>query len=267
MTDEQYETGHFRLVYHRWETFGRFEAPFKLREEVFDDLLNNPSQIVRFSDYYCPAVLWNKKEPTGKDSLGEYSYGRLGGEFTWKRDNVEERIRIHFGHAQFKTEEEYDELCEKMQKKFQGRKKRGEWYPRYYFNPKFHEEIHGIIRGDDSEFEYAYYDDLHANFPYIRVVPRGDILVERPIDGGELGAGFSGAIGVAEYFRPLITPDGCHFLGKILYAKVTMTERSLNDELAGTGINVVATIGDTVRGTGPNDKRRCVKIEPLEKKL
>ncbi len=45
-----------------------------------------------------------------------------------------------------------------------------------------------------------------------------------------------------------------------------MTERSLNDEFAGTGVIVVATIGDTVRGTGPNDKRRCLRIEPLEKK-
>ncbi|MBU0459172.1 MAG: hypothetical protein KJ771_00020 [Nanoarchaeota archaeon] len=267
MTDEQNETEPFRLVYHRRETFGRFEAPFKLREEVFDDLLNNPNQIVRFTDYYCPAVLWNKREPTGRDSLGEVSYSRLCGEPTWKRDHVEGRVRIHFGRAQFKTEEEYDTLCEKMQKKFQGRKNRGGWYPCYYFNQKFHENIHGIIRGDDSEFEYAYYDDFRADFQYIRVVPRGDILVERPLNGGELGAEFSGAIGVAEYFRPLITSEGCHFLGKILNAKVTMTKRSLNDELAGTGISVIATLGDTVRGTGPDTKRRCLKIEPLEKKL
>ncbi len=267
MADKQNETGQFRLVYHRRETFGRYEAPFKLREEVFNDLLKNPNQIVRFSDYYCPAVLWNRKEPRGKDSLGEYSYGRLCGEPTLKRDDVEGRIRVHFGRARFGTEDEYDDLCEKMQKKFQGRKERGGWYPRYYFNQKFHDEIHGIIRGNDPEFEYAYYDDLLTNSPYIMAVPRGDILIERPIDGGELGAGFSGAIAVAEYFRPLITSEGCRFFGKILGAKVTMTEKSLNDELAGTGINVVATLGDTVRGTGPNTKRRCLRIEPLEKKL
>lgn len=237
----------FGLVYSRIERrdlqmggiFGNdYEAIFPVSEKLFRDLQENPSQIVRFNDFTF-VELWENFDPTHNDSLeGLVAY-------------------IFFGR-EIRNKQELDDYY-----KTEFISRYGDYHPTKKVEAA-KEGVMMVIRGEDSIHNRAVVitQNDHGRGGEMYYAKPNDLILDRWIEGGKLGAGMADSgHNIPLYFPPDPTPEGCEFLGKLLNAKVTIEEGTMNDNMP-DGIRIVA-IGGGGSGIHPDAKRKRFRIEPL----
>ncbi|MEW5896948.1 MAG: hypothetical protein AB1668_04605 [Nanoarchaeota archaeon] len=235
----------FGLIYHGCERrdfqvgypFGQdYYAIFPVAESLFGDLLEHPKQIVKFEDY---------------------TFASLRRDFDPDDLDLEKAVALIYWGKVIRAEEEIDDYY------------KTEFVTRYgaHRDPEMIEDakenVRRINRGEDLKYNrnVVIARNDHARGGECYYARPHDIVLEYWVEGGKMGmlrVRNKGYL-LPEFNTPNPTPEGRMFLGKLLNAKVTIEERSMNEGMP-DGLQIVTTAPFNV---DPDAKRKRYRIEPL----